>query len=138
MKNNHTLYSDNEFERAFKSCDLPPDLFTHEAHIRLAWIHLNKYGELDAINNILEDIRRFDNTFGNGNKFHKSITVAAVKTVKHFISKSVWLTFEEFIESNPKLLTSFSDLILYHYSKDAIFSEKAKTEYVEPDLIPFI
>ncbi|MBT8231588.1 MAG: hypothetical protein HKO66_08915, partial [Saprospiraceae bacterium] len=97
-----------------------------------------KYGEQNAITNILDDIKRFDDTFGKGDKFHKSLTLAAVKAVKHFISKSDWLTFEKFIESNPKLLTSFSDLILYHYSKDAIFSEKAKTEYVEPDLIPFI
>ena len=41
----HYQLSDEEFEQQFQNCLLSPVLFTHEAHLRLAFIHILKYGE---------------------------------------------------------------------------------------------
>jgi hypothetical protein len=35
----HLELTDLEFEANFKNCSLNPDIFSHEAHLRLAWIH---------------------------------------------------------------------------------------------------
>lgn len=133
---NHLLLSDHEFEEQFKSCRLNLDLFSHEAHIRLAWIHINKYGIDQAINNICELLMNYVSHLGARNKFNKTLTVAAVRAVYHFMLKANFSTFETFINKYPRLKYNFKELIATHYAID-IFSESAKKEYMEPDLLPF-
>jgi hypothetical protein len=50
--NSHFELSDELFEEQFQNCQLNPALFNHEAHLRLAWIHITKYGIDKAIENI--------------------------------------------------------------------------------------
>lgn len=42
MMNNHFELTDFEFEEKFEKRIFDPELFSHEAHIRLAWIQINK------------------------------------------------------------------------------------------------
>lgn len=47
MKTHHQL-NDQQFEEQFQNCTFDPTLFTHEAHLRLAWIHkATKYSYLE-------------------------------------------------------------------------------------------
>lgn len=134
---NHFDLDDQLFELQFEACALNPDYFTHEAHIRLAWIHLSKYGKEQAIANICEQLFRFVNTLGAVEKYNKTLTVAAVKMVDHFMKKSKSSDFKAFIAEFPRLVYNFKELIEYHYS-DAIFnSAAAKEVYQEPDLNDF-
>ncbi len=128
---------DSEFIKAFESGTLNPQLFDHEAHIKLAWVYLNRYGEKEAIAKTCEGIRNFDRLHGDGTKYHATLTIAAVKAVHHFKRKSKATTFEGFIKEFPRLKTSFKSLLGQHYGIDIISDKKAKTEFVEPDLLPF-
>ena len=129
--------SDNEFERQFALATLDPTLFTHEAHLRLAWVHINKYGEAQATQNICSQIQQFDRIHDKGRKYNTTVTIAAVKIVNHFINKSDRNNFTEFIQDHPRLINSFLELIKSHYSIDIFNDEEAKLKYVEPDLSPF-
>ncbi|NJB69710.1 hypothetical protein GGR42_000172 [Saonia flava] len=111
----HFQLTDEEFEKQFESCKLEPSFFTHEAHIRLAWIHLGKYSEEIAAENICKQILNFDRIHGDGNKFNKGVTEASVKTVSHFKAKSASTTFEGFIKEFPELKTNLKELL--HLSK---------------------
>ncbi|MEO9513968.1 MAG: hypothetical protein ABJN84_05330 [Flavobacteriaceae bacterium] len=133
----HTQLSDKEFEALFEKGNLPPSLFSHIAHLRLAWLYINKYGEEKAAVKMCQEIKQFDQLHGKGDKFHKTITVAAVKLVKHFMNKSETNDFEGFIKEFPRLKTAFKELLGFHYSFDIASSEKAKAEFVAPDLLPF-
>ena len=133
----HLQLSDLEFETQFEDSSLSPSLFSHEAHLRLAWIHIKHYGVDQAIENICNQIKRFDQTHGDGTKFHVSITVVAVKVVDHFMKKSVSDNFQDFILEFPRLKYNFKDLVDAHYSFDLFRSKSAKTKFVEPDLLPF-
>ena len=136
MQNSNNL-NDNDFESKFSDCSLNPALFNHEAHIRLAWIHINKYGIDQAINNVCTQIKLFDVTHGDGAKFHKTLTVASVRTVYHFFLKSQSNNFTDFIQEFPRLNNSFKGLIDAHYGINLFNSEKAKIEFIEPDLLPY-
>ena len=136
MKNHFTL-SDDEFERQFANITLDPTLFSHEAHIRLAWIHISKYGVGQAIDNICQQIPAFAGFHGAPDKYHATVTVAAVRAVYHFMLKSRSGTFADFIDEFPRLKYNFMDLLHAHYGMDLFQSELARTEYVEPDLLPF-
>ncbi|WP_299211329.1 hypothetical protein [uncultured Aquimarina sp.] len=136
MKTNIDL-SDSEFEKQFKAGNLDPSLFSHEAHLRLAWIHVSKYGVDTACKEISNQILAYVTQLGKTDKFNKTLTIAAVKTVNHFVQKSKSNSFQDFITEFPILKYNFKDLLDSHYGFDIFNSEKAKTQYVEPDLLPF-
>ena len=133
----HIDLSDDAFVSEFKNCTLPPNLFNHEAHLRLAWIHLKKEGLEKATTSICNQLLRYVNHFGESDKFNKTLTIAAVKIVYHFIQKSKTDNFFDFILRYPELKKGFKKLINAHYSFDIFTSEKAKTEYLTPDLLLF-
>lgn len=129
--------NDLVFLNAFESGNFPPSLFDHEAHLRLAWVNLKCYGEQQAIEKVCQGIRAFDKLHGDGSKFHKTLTVASVKVVHHFIQKSGSAHFSDFIREFPRLKTAFKELLDQHYGFDLLADPKAKKEYVAPNLLPF-
>lgn len=133
----HFNLNDSAFENAFANASLPPELFSHEAHIRLAWIHIMKYGEARAIENVCAQIIQYVTKLGAQDKFNKTLTIAAVKAVSHFIKKEKIENFQDFIQTYPRLKFNFKELLGYHYGFDIFNSTEAKTRYLEPDLLPF-
>jgi hypothetical protein len=129
--------NDDIFEERFRNCSLEPSLFTHEAHLRLAYIHIRKYGEDKAIQNLCLQIAIYDRTHDEGKKFHHTITVVAVKIVYHFIRKSRTRSFRTFLTEFPQLNTNFRGLVSQHYSIDLFKHPTARIAYIEPDLKPF-
>jgi hypothetical protein len=134
---NHLELVDNEFEAQFSNCTLDASLFNHEAHIRLAWIHIIKYGVDQAISNVDAQLIKYVTSLGARDKYNKTVTVAAVKAVYHFIQKSESNSFKVFIKEFPRLKTNFKDLLSQHYSIDIFNSDTAKASFLEPNLLPF-
>ncbi len=133
----HRELTDIEFEMQFSRCTLDPAIFSHEAHLRLAWIHVNKYGVDKAVVNITQQLRNFVESLGAIEKYNQTVTIAAVRAVYHFMKKSSTTDFYSFISENPRLKNNFRELLSYHYSTDIFKSEKAKKEYLEPELLAF-
>ena len=133
----HFELSDTQFEQQFKSCELDPTLFSHEAHLRLAYILIGKYGHDKAITNVCNQLAAFVTYLGTINKYNTTLSVAAVKAVYHFMQKSKANDFKGFIAEFPQLKYEFKRLMQCHYSFDIFGSERAKTTYLQPDLKPF-
>lgn len=133
----HFALTDEQFEQQFKDASLDPKLFSHEAHIRLAWIHISTYGVDVAAENLCRQIAVFDAKHDDGTNYNKTVTVAAVKAVNHFMEKSSATTCADFIQENPRLIFNFKDLINAHYSQNIFSNEVAKRTYVPPDLAAF-
>lgn len=91
----------------------PKELFSHEAHLRLAWIHISKYGEEQAADNICLQLLQYVKHIGTEEKYNEDLTIAAVKVIHHFIKVSESNSFKDFIEQNPVLKTNFKDAIMY-------------------------
>lgn len=134
---NHLPLTDMEFERQFETCSLRPELFSHEAHLRLAWIHITRYGIENAISNIQSQIKNFVRHVGAEDKYNETLTIAAIKAVYHFMLKSKANNFKDFIKEFPRLTNNFRELINAHYGFDIFNSKQAKIEFLEPDLLPF-
>jgi len=133
----HFNLSDTEFEKLFETCKLDPTIFSHEAHLRLAWIHILKYGLEQAEENIQVQLKNFVNFVGATDKYNKTLTIVSVKIVNHFIHQFKPNNFIDFIAEFPQLKTDFKSLINGHYSINIFNSQKAKTEFIKPDVIPF-
>ncbi len=133
----HYELSDLDFEIQFADASLDPVLFSHEAHLRLAWIHITKYGIDKAIDNICSQIRTFATFHGDNDKYNETVIIAAVRAVYHFVLKSESGYFKDFILQFPRLKNKFGELLDSHYSLDIFKSELAKKKYMHPDLLPF-
>ena len=134
---NHFDLNDLEFEQQFASGVLAPKLFSHEAHLRLAWIHVTKYGIDKAIENIRIQLQNFVAVIGAADKYNETVTIAAIRAVYHFMRKSKTHNFEDFIVENHRLKFQFKELLSFHYRTNIFLSERAKKEYLEPEILPF-
>ncbi len=133
----HYQYTDDEFEKVFESFKLKPGLFSHEAHLRLAYIHIRKYGREQTEINMCDQIKGYAESLGIYDKFNKTVTIASVKVMDHFMKKAKSKNFPGLMKEFPRLLTNFRDLLSQHYGFNVFADKQAKHEYIEPDLQPF-
>ncbi len=133
----HGHLLDNQFVDLFESCELDPSLFSHEAHLRLAWIYINKFESSVAEKKVCTAIQNFVAHVGSQDKYHHTLTMAAVKTVYHFYQKYDTENFFDFISEFPKVKKDFKSLIDSHYSPELIQSSSARSIFLEPDLLEY-
>lgn len=128
---------DQEFLHAFKNATLPPSDFDHKAHLRLAYICLKQLGTEKAVNSVSDQIRNYTKKWGATDKYHETLTHAAVYVMAHFMSIRPIDEFDQLVDHFPRLQSNFSELISQHYSSALLSLPKAKEEFIEPDLLPF-
>lgn len=133
----HWKLTDVLFEERFSLGKFRPLWFTHEAHLRLAWIYITKYGVASAFQKYSEQLYEFAIKYNATSKYNATVTYAAIKIVAHYILKSNSDNFKDFITEFPELKANFKDLLAKHYSKNIFTLEIAKKTILEPDLIPF-
>ncbi|WP_255080047.1 hypothetical protein [Lacihabitans sp. CCS-44] len=133
----HQILSDEEFASQFTDKTLIPEIFTHEAHLRLAWIMIQTHGLNLGSEIICEQILAFVKPLGAEEKFNKTLTVASINMVHHFMQKAEAANFLDFIQAFPTLKYDFKQLVSEHYSFDILKNERARKEFVEPDLMGF-
>jgi hypothetical protein len=132
----HFILPDEDFIDQFEKCKLDPSCFTHDAHLRLAYLYLQKFGTEEAIVKLCRGIARFDRVFGSGDKFHMTITIASVAVLNHFIRKSNSSDFNSLTEEYPQLKTEFKRLLNTHYSPLLLKSPPSRIEFRLPDRLP--
>ena len=133
----HLDLMDGEFLSQLESCSLDPACFSHEAHLRLAWLQLREADFENAIDSVRSKLLNYVAFLNARNKYNETLTVAAVRTVHHFMQKSKSGNFPDFIAEFPRLKTSFRELLAQHYTTDLYHSESARKTYLEPELLPF-
>ena len=133
----HRDMDDGSFLQVFLDGSLPPNLFNHEAHLRLGFIYIRQYGADTAGTLLCRDLQTFVERLGAADKFNTTLTVAAVHIVDHFMKNSPQAQFYDLIQLYPLLSTSFRHLIEQHYATDIFNSEAAKHSYLPPDRAPF-
>jgi hypothetical protein len=130
-----TELADAEFIRAFEACQLPNESFHHRDHVRLAWIYLQRYPELEAREHMAGAIRKFAAHHGKSDKYHETITVAWLRLVANAMARMPPDTsFQQLTTASAELLDKRT--IEKFYSSATLASEAARAFWVEPDLQP--
>jgi len=99
--------------------------------------NIEKFGVVEAEKNILAQLQKYVEFVGTKDKFNVTLTVGATRVVYHFKQKSESSNFVNFLKEFPRLKTNFKTIMGTHYGFDIYNSEKAKTEFLKPDLVPF-
>lgn len=132
---NHQISAaDQGFLRSFAACEISPEDFDHDAHVRLAYIYLCKNSVEYAVEAMKSALLAFlDHNEVGASKYHETLTRAWIMAVRHFMSKAAGCaSASEFVKKNPLLLDS--RIMLTHYSAELLFSQRARNTFVEPDI----
>ena len=105
--------------------------------MRLAYVYLVEGGSTDAITAIRDTLTSLLLHAGiePSAKYHETLTEAWILAVQHFMNKKQDSdSADEFIEQHPEVLDS--KIMMTHYSAEVLFSEEARSKFVEPNLEP--
>ena len=128
--------SDMEFLAAFEAGAYAPADFNHRAHVRLAYIYLAMNDVERATTLMRAAIVNFLKHHGvTPTKYHETLTQAWILAVFHFMHRTrSALSAEDFVRQTPLLLDS--RIMLTHYSAELLYSPRARSHFVQPDLQP--
>ena len=123
------------------ACTLPREEWTHEAHLAACLWLLTERADVDVDARIADIIRKYNASVGGVNDdsqgYHDTITRAFVCGVRLFLKGRQG--GEGLADRVNALLASpmgKRDWPLRFYSRDRLFSVKARRGFVEPDLAP--
>ncbi len=133
---NQTSLDDRKFCQRLESLEWPPSDFNHRLHIRLAYIYLCDKTQDKALN-VMRDwtFRYLAHHEIDTSKYNETLTRAWMLAVRHFMVRTPNSTSsDDFIAQNPTILDS--TIMMTHYSRDLLFSDDAKYNFIEPNLDP--
>lgn len=129
-----TFLDDVSFLEQFEDHSLDPAQFSHQGHLRLAWLYFNGYDESTAMRKISSGINGYANSLGAKDKYHATITDAMSRIVCTRIKQATNSDWESFINNNQDLLVDAMGLLLRHYSRERLFSDEARISVVPADI----
>jgi len=121
--------TDVELTRALERGEIKD--FHHASHLHVAWVYLDESLSVrQAANKMRNTLRRFAAAAGKPEKYHETITLFWVHLLAQASSRAESL--EDIVHANPLLLEK--NFPLAYYSPERLFSDEARTSWVEPDL----
>jgi hypothetical protein len=128
--------TDHEFAALLEGCTLPRSDFNHAAHVRLAWIYLQRLPFDEAVARTCATIRRYATHLGAQAKFHCTVTAALMALLRAGGATDTALAWEDFLQRNAALLADARAALARHYSSALLESDAARGRFVAPDLAP--
>lgn len=108
--------------------------FDHRQHVKFAWSVLHEAPEAEAMEIVRSEISEFARLHAPG-KYHETLTQFWVRLVAHTREHAVADDeFDEHLERFPILTNKNAQD--HHFSTDVLWSHRARTSWVEPDLLP--
>jgi hypothetical protein len=127
--------TDVELTRALERGEIKD--FHHASHLHVAWVYLAESSSVQqAANKMRDTLRQFAAATGKPEKYHETITLFWVQILSHAYAASHGERLEDIVHADPQLLEK--NFPLAYYSRERLFSEEARTSWVEPDLKPFL
>jgi hypothetical protein len=129
--------NDEEFLTGFEACTLTRSEWTHEAHLRMAWLYLTRLPWELALERVRLGIQQLNATFRKDQPqlpdgYHDTITVAFVRLVVAQLRHND--TFDTFRSRNPELFDRTLTALRQYYSKERLSSDAARRNFIEPDV----
>ena len=122
------------------ACTLAREEWTHEAHLAACLYLLTRRPDIDVDGQIAGIISRFNESVGgvndDHNGYHDTITRAYVAGVRGFLRDRRGGALSAEVNTLLASETGSRDWPLRFYSRELLFSIRARRGFVEPDLAP--
>jgi hypothetical protein len=125
--------TDVELTRALERGEIKD--FRHASHLHVAWVYLTESSSMQqAANKMRDTLRRFAATAGKPEKYHETITLFWIELLSSAYTATRGGRLEDIVQANPHLLEK--NFLLAYYSVERLFSDEARSSWIEPDLKP--
>jgi hypothetical protein len=126
----------DELVRQFEACTLPLESWTHAAHLSVALWYLRQHPRGETARRIRSGIQRYNAANDKRLATHETITLAWIVVITIFLTEQPRET--PFAELQRELLERCGDkdYLLRFYSRERLFSETARREWLPPDRTP--
>lgn len=130
--------SDDELWHAFGASTLPAGAWTHRAHLRVAWMFLQRH-PLDEAHVLMRvGIIRLNVFHGlvetPSRGYHETLTRLWLSLVGSLRKTTDAPTSAAFVDACIDSLGK--DAVLRYYTRELVMSVQARARFVEPDLLP--
>lgn len=127
---------DEEFLQMFEQCSLSGKCWTHVAHVRMAWLQMQRSASYEeALERIRNGIMAF-NASVQSVGYHETITVAFARLIFYRRGTSNADTWLQFIELHDDLISKENPILQEYYSPEILASPESRANFVEPDRKP--
>ena len=119
----------------FESCCTGKDSFRHQDHLVVAAVYLQQLSVADAIDRMRTSLLRFlDYHQVDRQKYNETITVFWFELVAELLNKLP--PGSTLVEKCNAVVGSLdnSGLVFEYYSRERLFSDDARKNFIEPDL----
>jgi hypothetical protein len=126
--------NDPEWMQAFESCTLPSGSFHHAEHVKMAFLYLQKFAPLEALDRFSSNLTRFAAAHGKPGLYNETITWAYLLIIRERIARANSpQTWAEFSSANADLLRWEDNILKKYYRPETLTSELAKRTFLFPD-----
>jgi hypothetical protein len=126
--------TEDEFFEQFENGTLDAKLFDHTAHVKMAWIYLQKDELPEALRSFSSALKRFARINGATGLYHETITFAFLILIQErkqlAENKQNW---DDFYAANPDLFDWKTNILKKYYREETLKSRFAKKHFVFPD-----
>lgn len=122
---------------AFRRRELAATRWTHEAHVRVAWCYLRRFGLEESERRFPDDLRRHNESIDKPRGYHETITLAMLRVLAaRLVGPAAAAPWSRFAAANPELLRWDEPVLLRHYTRERLFSDDARARFLAPDRLP--
>jgi drug/metabolite transporter (DMT)-like permease len=130
---------DERLLSAFEAGTLHKEDWHHEAHLRIGYLYVRRFGFPTALDRMRRGIQSLNAAHGTAEAatsgYHETTTQAFMTMIAHAAGKSrATLNSQLFCRAHPELCDKRA--LLAHYSLATLSSRGARREFVPPDLLP--
>jgi len=127
--------TDDELLRGFADGTLQGECFHHEEHVRVAFLYLQRYSALEALEQFANSLKRFAARLGKADRYHETITCAYILLIRERVARGERdETWAEFRANNADLFDWERNILKKYYREETLASDLAKRVFVLPDL----
>ena len=127
--------NDAELTRALERGEVANENFHHSSHLHVAWTYVSESSSVEeAAAKMRDTLRKFAASAGKPKKYHETITLFWVHLLAVIRASRPENNLEQIVHANPRLLEK--NFPLAYYSRERLFSDQARTSWLNPDLKP--
>ena len=130
---------DAEHLRCFEDHSLPKEQWNHRAHLKVAYLYLNRFSLSETLERLRSGIQAYNAAQGIQDMptggYHETMTQVWLQLVCTTLYQfGPAETADAFFEAQTQLCDKRTPLLFY--SRDRLMSPEAKRSFVPPDLAP--
>jgi hypothetical protein len=126
--------TDDELLQGFEAATLPGECFHHEEHVRVAFLYLQRYSALEALEQFANSLKRFAARQGKADRYHETITWAYLLLIRERMARAEGEdTWMEFRSNNADLFDRERDILKKYYREETLASGLARRTFILPD-----